>query len=106
MKNFKIKRFLLIVFIIALLTVFTLICAFARGENWPNSSFLLNFLADCFYIFRFPTHVLFWKYMYDNPSLYIGGLAMNVILYAVLVEFLISYLKSRSNKKGAPEAAP
>ncbi len=105
MKKMKMVRIVKLFLIICLLTTISFFFFFARNENGHGDNFLFNFLANSFYIFRFPTHVLFWKYMYENAFLYIAGLATNAVLYAVLIEFLISYFKRR-NKKGVAEATP
>jgi len=50
-------------------------------------------MADAFYIFRFPTHVLFWKYM--NGCVFFLGLFINILFYAVFIEMIISILTKR-----------
>ncbi len=103
MKKFKTGRFLKLILFISSLTAFTFIVAFARDESGPTDNFIFNFLADSFYIFRFPTHVLFWSYM--TGYIFFIGLLLNAILYALIIELLISNLII-GNKKGAVKTTP
>lgn len=64
-------------------------------------SFLMAFAAEegtgidlhLFEVFRFPTHTLFWDYFSSTSNLYGIGLGINIILYTVLVERILTYLK-------------
>ena len=97
MKKFKIKRFLLILFIISILTVFTFFCAFARSDGLLGKNSVFNFFADCFYVFRFPTHTFFKGYI--ERRTFIAGLFSNVVLYGFLMECLFLFFKNQNTKE-------
>jgi hypothetical protein len=97
LKNFNAARFFILLIVIGGLTVFSFLTAFGKDEGTLGDNFFLNFMANAFYVFRFPTHVLFWKYM--NGGIFFLGLFINVIFYSLLIEFIISYFKMRKDNR-------
>jgi len=95
MKSFSPLRFIILIIIIGGLTFFSFLTAFGKDEGTLGNNFFLNSIADTFYIFRFPTHVLFWKYM--TGSSFFLGLFINILFYAVVIETTIIILKKRKN---------
>jgi hypothetical protein len=93
-KRFNTLRFLILLFVIGGLTVFSFLTAFGKDEGTLGDNLLLNFMADAFYVFRFPMHVLVWKYMTGN--IFFLGLFINIFFYAVLIEAIISKLINRT----------
>lgn len=84
-------------FVISGLTFFAFLSAFSKDEGTIGDNFFLNFMADSFNVFRFPTHVLFWKYM-DGGAFFLG-LLINILFYATLIEMLITILTKRLPKE-------
>jgi hypothetical protein len=100
LKSFNFSRFITSSFVIGALTFFSLLIAAAKDEGTLGNNLFLNFMADSFYIFRFPTHVLFWRFLIDNGwSLFLLGLFINVIFYASLIEVVINFFKNRKQIK-------
>jgi cellulose synthase/poly-beta-1,6-N-acetylglucosamine synthase-like glycosyltransferase len=92
LKSFNPLRFFILIIVIGGLTFFSFLTAFGKDEGTLGNNFFLNFMADTFYIFRFPTHVLFWKYM--NGGTFFLGLLINILFYAVVMEVVIISLKN------------
>jgi hypothetical protein len=93
LKSFNPLRFIILNFVIGALTFFSFLTAFGKDEGTFGNNFFLNFMADTFYVFRFPMHVLFWKYM-DGGAFFLG-LFINILFYAVFVETVINILSKR-----------
>jgi len=96
LKSFNPLRFFILIIAIGGLTFFSFLTAFGKDEGTLGKNFLLNFMADTFYIFRFPTHALFWKYM--NGGAFFLGLLINIFFYAVVMEVTIISLKKRKRQ--------
>jgi hypothetical protein len=62
-RKFSLLRFIILIVIIGGLTLFSFLTAFGKDEGTLGTNSFLNFMAEAFNIFRFPMHVLFWKYM-------------------------------------------
>jgi hypothetical protein len=77
---------LIALIVVTLLTGISFIMAFAADEGTGIDLHL-------FEVFRFPTHTLFWDYFSSTSNLYGLGLGINVFLYAILVERILTYLK-------------
>ena len=75
-KYINIKRGIKLFLLFLILTLISLYFAAARDEGtYPEKSIIWNLIADVFCIFRFPTHILFWKYM--NGWMFFIGLIIN-----------------------------
>src|SRR5579862_448613 len=97
LKNFKLKRFVLVLLSIAFLTFISFLFTFSADEGYPNNFFLFKLLEYSFFIFRFPTHVFFWNYM--DGDWYLYGLLINVIFYSLLIELTIMLIKTLKRKR-------
>ncbi len=54
-------------------------------------------MAKSFNIFRFPTHIFFWKYIIDSGApLFFFGLIINTFFYAVIVEAVTGTIINRT----------
>ena len=93
MKRINPFRFLILIIVVGGLTFFSFLTAFGKDEGTLGDNFILNFMADTFYIFRFPTHQLFWKYM--NGGYFFFGLFINILFYAVVIEAIIIIFEKR-----------
>ena len=72
------------------LTFFSFLAAFGRDEGTlENDGFIKNLLADSFNVFRLPTHGLFTDKAVMTATKFYGGLVLNTILWALLIERLI-----------------
>jgi hypothetical protein len=91
LRKLNVIRLSIFLIVIGGLTFFSFLTAFAKDEGTLGNNFFLNFMADAFYVFRFPMHVLFWKYM--NGDIFFWGLFFNVMIYAFFIEFVIMYFK-------------
>jgi hypothetical protein len=54
-------------------------------------------VAELISIFRFPTLIFFWKYIISNNSiiLFTVGIFLNCAFYAILVERIYSFLRTK-----------
>ncbi len=102
LKNFNPLRFFVLLIIIGGLTFFSFLAAFGKDEGALGDNFFLNFMSDAFYVFRFPTHVLFWEYMNDGAFFY--GLFINILFYSLLIEAIISTIKGRKEINTLPHS--
>jgi hypothetical protein len=93
LKNFSPVRFIVLIIVVGVLTFFSFFNAFGKDEGTLGDSIFLNFMADTFYVFRFPTHVLFWKYM-SGGTFYLG-LFINILFYSAVIEIIISTVIKR-----------
>ena len=103
LKNFNPLRFFILLVANGGLTFFSFVAAFGKNEGTLSNNLFLNFMADAFYVFRFPTHVLLWKYM-DGGTFFLG-LFINTLFYAFLIELIINIFKRRKNNGVAVHSA-
>jgi hypothetical protein len=108
MGKFNILTFLIAFVAISLLTITSLLFAFAKDEGQINEQTepIKNFIADSFKLFRFPTHSLFEPWILsDGIGWYFPGLMLNVVIWTILIERLLSfglelYSKNRVESNG------
>jgi hypothetical protein len=96
MSGFNFRTFLAAAAIIAFLTFVTLWAEAARDEGMSGDGIIGSFLADLYYVFRFPTHTFFFNYM-DGP-MFLVGLFINCIFYGLLVERAFYLVRQWRNK--------
>ncbi len=88
------KRFITIWILLAGLCFFCWMCAFAKDEGTIPEGVLFNFFAEFFVVFDFPTHMLFWDWLYDgNWDFYTIFFAINITLDSVMIVGLIKSIK-------------
>ena len=98
--KFKILTFIIATIICCVLTFITLAGAGAVDEGTEGKGILRAIaliLSKLFYVFRFPTHTLFFDFM-DGSRFFIG-LFINCTIYGFVTERIISLLKSRQISK-------
>jgi hypothetical protein len=103
MKKFNLVIFLISVIVIGVLTFVSFLAAFAIDEgNKLNMIWL--FFSKLFYVLRFPTHTLFWAFLtrHEGPTIYLMGLFINCIFYALLIERIFSLFNKRSKTSSVP----
>ncbi len=91
-KRFNIYLYLLTVISLVILTTVSLIATAGLEEGTARGK-LIEFFASVFPFFRFPTHTLFNNILSGFPS-FMGGLIVNCLLYALVIERLIFFFKS------------
>ena len=96
MVKFNFKTFLIATVICGALTFVTLIAAAARDEGTGGNGIITITLEKLFYIFRFPTHTLFFQFM--NGSMFFVGLFLNCLFYGLVIERFFSFYKRRESK--------
>ncbi len=94
LKHFNPARFFALLIFIGALTFFSFLTAFGKDEGTLGENLFLNFMADAYAFFRFPSHVLFWKFM-QGPLFFIG-LLINIIFYTFFIELVIVFFKMRT----------
>ena len=94
--QFNFKTFLLTTIVCGILTFVTLFAAAARDEGTGGNGLLTITLEKLFYIFRFPTHTLFFQFM--NGSMFFIGLIINCLFYGLVTERISSFYKSKESK--------
>ena len=77
--------------LLSLLSIVVFIGAAAYDEGMTNDPTFYHL----FNIFRFPTHTLFFDFFLRGGFHFFGGLLLNVLFYALLIERCFSYLKRR-----------
>lgn len=90
MRKFSLKIFLISIFILGVLELVSFIAAFELDEGTLSESNVIAYsFARLYYILRFPIHTLFWSISINGGFVtFFGGLAINVLFYALLVERL------------------
>lgn len=76
-----------------MLTFVTLIAAAARDEGTAGNGIITITLEKLFYVFRFPTHTLFFQFM-NGPNFLIG-LLINCMFYALAIERFYTFYRSK-----------
>ena len=92
----KISKFNFITFFISIIicagfTFATLIAAAARDEGTGGDGIVERVLEKLFYIFRFPTHTLFFQFM--NGIMFFAGLIVNCLFYGFVIERVVALYK-------------
>lgn len=82
-----------------LLTSVSLLFAFGKDEGTLGEGFAKNLVADSFYVFRFPTHTIFWQFFSSSGGLYLAGLTLNCLFYGFLVERIIRLVNKYVNRR-------
>ena len=92
--KFNKKVFFITTIIIGILTFLSFWAAFFEDEGTLPENLFCIILAQLFYIFRFPTHTLFWSIIINaGVTVYFIGLFINSLLYGFLTERIISCIK-------------
>ena len=79
------KRYLMANVIVIVLTSLSYLSALVGGKG---------FLPWLFYMFRFPTHTLFWDSFNPSSGMYRTGLVINIFFWSIILE-RIFYLIQR-----------
>lgn len=86
---------------IFILTLTSWLFAFGKDEGQIDEKAepIKNFIAESFNFFRFPTHVLLEPWILsDGSDWYIPGLMLNVVIWAIFTERLLSIGLKLCNK--------
>ena len=94
--KFNFKIFFITTIICGVLTFVTLVAAAARDEGTGGDGIIVKALEKLFYIFRFPTHTLFFQFM--NGSMFFVGLFLNCLFYGLVVERAFAFNKKNESK--------
>jgi hypothetical protein len=96
MKNINIRILLISILAILLITAISLVAAGVVDEGTGGDRMAILMLSKLFYVFRFPMHILFWNMM-DNSGwfVFLGLLVVNGILYGVLIERIVYWLRMK-----------
>jgi hypothetical protein len=84
--------------VIGVATVVSFWFAFGKDEGQLGTGYVENFIADSFYVFRFPTHVIFWELLNSSAILYFFGLILNCLFYGLLIERVWQLIKKQTIK--------
>ena len=82
-----------------MLTFISLVAAGAMDEGTQGMGtfgMAVLVISKFYYIFRFPTHTLFFQYMHGK--LFLIGLFFNSIFYALLTERIIAYFNFKTKR--------
>lgn len=97
MKNYDRQTFISVTIFVGLLLVLCFIAACAEDEGTLGSNIFGLVLAKLFYVFRFPTHTLFWIIISSGgAAVYFVGLFLNYMFYGLIAERLISLVRACS----------
>ncbi|MEX6687096.1 hypothetical protein QTN47_06300 [Danxiaibacter flavus] len=89
--RFNFKVFFAATIICCILTFVTLLAAAARDEGTGGNGLIVVTLEKLYYIFRFPTHTLFFWLM--DGSMFLIGLLINCLFYGFIIERIFSLRK-------------
>ena len=92
-KYFFSAQFIFILVIILALMFFSFSAAFAKDDGNLSENIFLNFLADLFSVFRFPTLVLLNDYI--SSTIFFCGLFLNAILYSIVIDRTIEFISKK-----------
>ncbi len=90
---------------ILLRTVFITILAFISFwlawavEEGSSKNDLLLLIAKSVYIFIFPTHIIFDKYM--DLTMFIVGILLNAIFYSLIIETFVVIFRQYKSRRGS-----
>jgi hypothetical protein len=88
-------RLIVIFLIISVLTFLSLVSMGAIDEGTQGEGILglvALLLSKLFYIFRFPTHTLFFQ-SFSSGHLFFVGLVINIIFWTTIIHLTTKYLK-------------
>jgi len=91
-KKFKILIFIIATFFCCIFAIITFVAAAAIDEGTGGTGIITQACGKLFYIFRFPTHTLFFKFM--SPSMFFIGLFINCLFYGLIIERLMSVINN------------
>ena len=94
--KFNFKTFFITTIICGILTFVTLVAAASKDEGTGGDEIIVKALEKLFYIFRFPTHTLFFQFM--NGSMFFVGLFLNCLFYGLVAERIYSFNKKKESK--------
>ena len=97
MTRFNWKIFAIANVLIIALLVFSFLNAWSDDDGTLPKDSNWQIFVKIFYILRFPTHTLCWKYISESHSSipYLAGLFINCLFYALLIERLIYFFKRK-----------
>ncbi len=98
MKNFDKRIFLNSTISVGLLLIPCFFAAWGDDEGTLGSNRFWMTFSKVFYILRFPTHTLFWKFFSFNAVFFFVGLILNCMFYGLLIErtiFLFKFAKAK-----------
>ena len=78
------------------MTFVTLLAAAARDEGTGGDGIVVKTFEKLFYIFRFPTHTLFFEFM--DGSMFFVGLFTNCLFYGLIAERVFSFNRKNDVK--------
>lgn len=92
MKNFNRKIFKGTLIGVGIFLFFSFLTAWQIDEGRTSSEVgtITSAFAKLFSMLRFPTHTLFWNFFSSSTFLFFLGLFINCILYAFIIERIIS----------------
>lgn len=88
-------RLILIFLIISVLAFLSLISMGAIDEGTQGegiSGLVALFLSKLFFVFRFPTHTLFFE-RFSSGHLFFIGLGINILFWTTIIHMTTRYLK-------------
>ena len=91
MKKFNSILFIACNVVLGVIAFFSFNEAYARDDGRFSHKHFNNLLADFFNVMRFPTHVLFPKYI-TTPIYFALGLVINCLLYSFVIERTVYYI--------------
>lgn len=94
MENRNIQTVYIATVVFGLLLIPSFLAAWGEDEGTLGSNLIWLTFAKLFYILRFPTHTLLWGLITKGGAVFfIGGLVINCILYGLLTERIIYFMK-------------
>ncbi|MFT3705553.1 MAG: hypothetical protein QM802_24500 [Agriterribacter sp.] len=96
MKNFNRQTFNIATILFVLLLIPSFLAALAEDEGTLGTNIVWVTFSKLFYIIRFPTHTLWWDFFSGSSAIiYFAGLLGNCLLYGLITERLISFVRRK-----------
>ena len=94
MKELSIR--LTVIFLIVVFLTFISLVSIASIDEGTQGEGIIGLIATTvsklFYVFRFPTHTLFFE-SFSSGHLFFVGLAINIIFWTTIIHLTTKYLK-------------
>lgn len=104
MKNFNVFIFCVATTVMGFLTIFSFFAAWALDETGPDIGIIWKIGAAFFYVFRFPTHNLFWSFLdkHEGWGAFLLGLFINYLFYGFVIERVFYFVKRKRKISPSP----
>ena len=96
MDNFKKDTFIKATKLLGLLLIPCFLAAYEEDEGNRGNNVIWVMFSKLFYVLRFPTHTLLWKFICEHGAIiYFAGLVINCCFYGFITEKILYLINSQ-----------